>query len=99
VDVSGSSWVSTMEVHYKVKYENFGGKLLEVVFVAVFLLLDEVLELSLMLAAVKDLFYFLLLFFINEYRQEVFFWFMAWYWIFWGNGQFNYVKDRIKLPY
>jgi len=99
VDVSGSSWVSTMEVHYKVKYENFGGKLPEVVFVAVFLLLDEVLELSLMPAAVKDLFYFLLLFSINEYRQGVFFWFMAWYWIFWGNGQLNYVKDRIKPPY
>jgi len=99
VDVSGSSWVSTMEVHYKVRYENFGGKLPEVVFVAVFLLLDEVLELSLMPAAVKDLFYFLLLFSINEYRQGVFFWFMAWYWIFWGNGQLNYVKDRIKPPY
>jgi len=88
-----------MEVHYKVRYENFGGKLPEVVFVAVFLLLDEVLELSLMPAAVKDLFYFLLLFSINEYRQGVFFWFMAWYWIFWGNGQLNYVKDRIKPPY
>jgi len=88
-----------MEVHYKVRYENFGGKLPEVVFVAIFLLLDEVLELSLMPAAVKDLFYFLLLFSINEYRQGVFFWFMVWYWIFWGNGQLNYVKDRIKPPY
>jgi len=49
---------------------------------AISLLLNEVLELSLILVAVKDLFHFPLLFSINKYRQRVFFWFAVWYWIF-----------------
>jgi len=57
-----------MEVCYKVGYRNFGGRLLGVVFIAIFLLFDEILELSPMLVAVENLFHFLLLFSINEYR-------------------------------
>ena len=68
-------------------------------FVAIFLLLNEVLELSLIPVAVEDLFHFPLLFFIDEYRQRVFFQFVVWYQIFQGNGQFDYIKDRIKLSY
>jgi len=60
--------VSIMEVCYKVGYRNFGGRLLGVVFIAIFLLFDEILELSPMLVAVENLFHFLLLFSINEYR-------------------------------
>jgi len=67
-DVSGSSWVSVIEVHYKVWCGNFGDRLPEVVFIAISLLLDEVLELSLIPAAIEDLFYFPLLFSIDEYR-------------------------------
>ena len=68
VDISGSSWVSAIEVYHKVRYRNFRGKLLEIVFVAISLPLDKVLEVSLILVAIKDLFYFLLLFSINKYR-------------------------------
>ena len=68
MDISGSSWVSAIEVYHKVRCRNFGGRFLEVVFMAIFLLLDKVLELSLILAAVEDLFYFPLLFSINKYR-------------------------------
>jgi len=68
VDVFGSSWVSAMEVHYKVGYRNFGGRLPGVVFMAIFLLLDKILELSPMPVAVKDLFHFPLLFSIDEYK-------------------------------
>jgi len=48
-----------------------------VVFAAISLLLDKILELSLILAAVEDLFYFPLLFSINEYRWRVAFQFVA----------------------
>jgi len=34
-DVSRYSWISVIEVHYKVRYGNFGGRLLEVIFVAI----------------------------------------------------------------
>jgi len=68
VDISGSSWVSAMEVYHKVRCRNFRGELPEVVFVAISLLLDKVLELSLMPVAVEDLFYFPFLFSINKYR-------------------------------
>ena len=68
VDISGSSWVSAMEVYHKVRCRNFRGELPEVVFVAISLPLDKVLELSLMPVAVEDLFYFPFLFSINKYR-------------------------------
>ena len=68
VDISRSSWVSAIEVYHKVRYRNFRGKLLEIVFVAISLPLDKVLELSLMPVAVEDLFYFPFLFSINKYR-------------------------------
>jgi len=74
--------MSVIEVHHKIRYGNFEDKLLGVVFIAISLLLDEILELSLMLVAVEDFFHFLLLFSINEYRQEMSFWFVVWYWIF-----------------
>lgn len=60
--------MSVIEVCYKVGCRNFRDRLLEVVFVAISLLLNEILELSLVLATVRDLFYFLLLFSVNEYR-------------------------------
>ena len=68
VDISGGFWVSAIEVYHKVRYRNFRGKLLEIVFVAISLPLDKVLEVSLILVAVEDLFYFPLLFSINKYR-------------------------------
>jgi len=59
-----------MEVYHKIRYGNFGGRLPGVVFVVIFLLLDKILELSLVPATVEDFFYFPLLFFINKYRQR-----------------------------
>ena len=72
-DISRSFWVSTIEVCHKVRCRNFRGGLLEVIFMTISLLLDEVLELSLMLVTVEDLFHFPLLFSINEYRQRMYF--------------------------
>ena len=60
--------MSVIEVHHKIRYGNFEDKLLGVVFIAISLLLDEILELSPIPVAVKDLFHFPLLFSINEYR-------------------------------
>jgi len=68
VDISGGFWVSAIEVYHKVRYRNFRGGLLGVMFVAIFLLLNEILELSLIPVAVEDLFHFPLLFFIDKYR-------------------------------
>jgi len=79
VDVSRGSWVSAIEVYYKIGCGNFGDGLPGVVFAAISLLLDKVLELSLVPAAVKDLFHFPLLFSIDEYWQRAFFQFTAWY--------------------
>ena len=59
-----------MEVCYKVGYRNFGGRLLGVVFVVIFLLFDKILEPSLVPATVEDFLYFPLLFSINKYRQR-----------------------------
>ena len=74
--------MSAIEVHYKIGCRNFGDGLLGVVFAAISLLLDEVLELSPVPATVKNLFHFPLLFSINEYRQRASFWFVAWYQVF-----------------
>jgi len=62
-----------IKVYYKVRYRNFRGRLSGVVFITISLLFDKILKLSLMPAAVKDLFHFLLLFFINKNKQGVFF--------------------------
>jgi len=39
VDIFGSSWVSAMEVHYKIGYRNFGDGLPGVVFMTIFYLI------------------------------------------------------------
>jgi len=98
-DISRGSWASAIEVHYKVRCRNFGDRLPRVVFTVIFLLLDEALEPSLVLAAVKDLFHFPLLFFIDEYQWGASFQFAAWYQVFWGDEQFDYIKDGMQLSY
>jgi len=70
-----------------------------VVFAAISLPLDEVLEPSPVLATVEDLFHFPLLFSINKYRWRVSIWFMAWYWVLQSGRQFDAIEDRIKLSH
>jgi len=93
VDVSRSFWISAVEVCHKIRYGNFRGGLPGVVFVAIFLLLDEVLELSLVLAAIEDSFYLPLFLSINNYRGWQRLCSLTEYGIFGGSHQFYHVKD------
>jgi len=67
LDMSRSSGVFAMELHYEFWCRNFGGGLPGIVFSAVSLLLNEVLESSPVPTTVKYLFYFPLCFSVDDY--------------------------------
>jgi len=67
LNVSWSSGMFAMELRCKFWYEDFGGGLPGIVFVAIFFLLNEILESSLMPMTVEYLLYFPLHFSINDY--------------------------------
>jgi len=60
--------MSAIKVYYKIGCRSFGGGLLGVIFTAISLPLDKVLELSLVPVAIEDLFYLPLLFSVDKYR-------------------------------
>ena len=66
-DVSRSSGVFAMELCCEFWYRDFGGRLLGIVFTAIFFPLNEILESSLVPTTVKYLFYFPLCFSIDDY--------------------------------
>ena len=76
-DVSWSPRVFVMELRCEFWSGDFGGRLLGIVFTAISLLLDEVLESSPVPTTVEYLFYFPLWFSVNDYGQQVVLCFLA----------------------
>ena len=80
-DVSQSSRVFAMKLHCQFWSGDFGGGLLGIVFASISFLLNEILESSPVPTTVEYLFYFLLYFSVNDYRQWVVFRFPACNWV------------------
>jgi len=96
-DVSQSSGVFAMELCYESWYRNFGGGLPGIMFVAISLPFNEVLEPSLVPTTVEYLLYFPLCFSINDYGQWVVFRFSSWNWVVWSRSELYYVKHWMEL--
>jgi len=80
-DMSQSSRVFAMELRCEFWCRDFGGKLSEIVFTAIFFPLNEILESSLVPTTVKYLLYFLLCFSVNDYGQWVIFCLLSCDWV------------------
>jgi len=76
-DVSQSSGVFAIELHYKFWCGDFGGRLPEIVFVAISFLLNEILESSPVPMTVEYLLYFLLHYSVDNYGWWVVFCFLS----------------------
>ena len=76
-DVSRSSRVFAMELRCEFWSRDFGGGLPGIVFTAISLPLDEVLESPLVPTTVEDLFYFPLRFYVDDYGRRVVLCFLA----------------------
>jgi len=68
-DMSQSPWVFVIELCCQFWYGDFGDRFPRIVFAAIPFPLDEILESSLVPTTVEYLFYFLLCFSVNDYRQ------------------------------
>jgi len=97
LDVSRSSGVFAMELHYEYWCGNFRGKLLEIVFTAVSLPFNEVLESSLVPTTVEYLLYFPLCFSIDDYEQWVVFHFSSWNQVVQSRSELHYIKYWMEL--
>jgi len=82
-----------VEVCHKVRYRNFRGRLLEVVFIAISLLFNEILKISPVLVTVENFFYLLLFLSVNDYEGWWRLCSSTRYRIFGDGCQFYYVKD------
>ena len=91
-DVSQSPRVFVMELHYEFWSGNFRGGLPRIVFTAISLPLDEVLESSPVPTTVEYLFYFPLQFSINDYGRQVVLCFPACNWVVWSRSELYYVE-------
>jgi len=72
-DVSRSSGVFAMELHYEFWCGDFGGRLLGIMFMAISFPLNEILESSLVPMTVEYLLYFPLCFSVDDYGWWVIF--------------------------
>ena len=91
-DVSQSSGVFVMELRYEFWCRDFGSKLPGIVFMAVSLPLNKILESSLMPMTVEYLFYFPLCFFVNDYRWWVVFRSLFCDQVFQGWSKLHYIE-------
>jgi len=98
-DVFRSSGVFAMELCYESWCENFGGGLPGIMFVAISLLFNEVLESSLVPMTVEYLLYFLLCFSVDDYGQWMVFCFSFWNRVVWSRSELYYIKHWIELLY
>jgi len=96
-DVSQSSRVFAIELHCEFWCGNFGSGLPRIVFMAVFLPLNEVLESSLVPMTVEYLLYFPLRFSINDYGQWVVLRLASYNWVIWSQSKLHYVEHWIEL--
>jgi len=83
-DMSQSSGVFVMELRCEFWYGNFGNRLPGIVFTAVSLSLNEVLESSPVLTTVEYFLYFPLCFSVDDYGQWVVLHLTSCNWIVWG---------------
>jgi len=96
-DMSQSSGVFAMELHCEFWYEDFGGGLPGIVFVAISFPLNEILESSPVPMTVKYLLYFSLCFSIDDYGQWMVFCFLSCDWVIWSQSKLYYVEHWMKL--
>jgi len=96
-DVSRSSGVFAMELCCEFWCGNFGSRLPGIVFLAISFPLNEVLESSLVPTTVEYLFYFLLCFSINDYRQWVVLCLVSCNWVVRGRSKLHYVEHWMEL--
>jgi len=96
-DVSWSPRVFVMELRCEFWSGDFGGRLLGIVFTAISLLLDEVLESSPVPTTVEYLFYFPLWFSVNDYGRRVVLCFLACNRVVWSWSELYYVEHWIEL--
>jgi len=96
-DVSWSPRVFVMELRCEFWSGDFGGRLLGIVFTAISLLLDEVLESSPVPTTVEYLFYFPLWFSVNDYGQQVVLCFLACNRVVRSWSELYYIEHWIEL--
>ena len=96
-DVSQSPRVFVMELHCEFRSRDFGGGLPGIVFTAIFLPLDEVLESSLVPTTVKYLFYFPLQFSVDDYGWRVVLCFPACDRVVRSQSELYYVEHWMEL--
>ena len=96
-DMSQSSGVFTMKLHCEFWCRDFGGGFPEIVFVAVFFLLNKILESSPVPTTVEYLLYFPLRFSVDDYGWWVIFCFPSCDWVVQSQSKLYYVKHWIEL--
>ena len=96
-DVSRSPRVFAMELCCEFRSRDFGGGLPGIVFTAIFLPLDEVLESSLVPTTVKYLFYFPLQFSVDDYGWRVVLCFPACDRVVRSQSELYYVEHWMEL--
>ena len=97
LDMSQSPRVFVMELRCEFWSRDFGGRLLGIVFTAISLLLDEVLESSLVPTTVEYLFYFPLQFSVDDYRQWVVLCFPACNRVVQSRSELYYIEHWMEL--
>jgi len=98
-DVSRSSRVFAMELRCEFWCRNFGSGLPGVVFLAISLSLNKILESSLVPMTVKYLFYFPLRFFVDDYGQWVVLRLASYNRVVRGWSKLHYVEHWMELLY
>ena len=96
-DVSRSSGVFAMELHCEFWCRDFGSGLPGIVFAAVSLPLNEVLESSLVPTTVKYFLYLPLCFSVDNYGQWVVLHFASCNRVIWSQSELHYVEHWIEL--
>jgi len=97
LDMSRSSGVFAMELRYEFWYRSFRSRLPGIVFVAVFLLLNEVLESSPIPTTVEYFLYFPLCFSVDDYGQWVVLRFVSCNWVVRSQSELYYVEHWMEL--
>jgi len=97
LDMSWNSGVFAIELCCEFWYGNFRSRLPGIVFAAVSLPLNEVLESSLVPTTVEYFLYFPLRFSVNDYRRWVVLCFVSCNRVIWGQSKLHYVEHWMEL--
>jgi len=96
-DVSRSPRVFAMELRCEFRSRDFRDRLPGIVFMAISLSLDEILEFSPVPMTVEYLFYFPLQFSVDDYGWWVVLCFPACNWVVWSQSELYYVEHWMEL--